>query len=347
MRLSYRIGAAALIILAIILIKRHLDLVQDDARVQSGWSFSSFSAESVADTSSNSNGNGNVNINNVNPDSATDPNTDRVSTPKSSKPKLTGSDMTNSKDSDSVSRPVYETTPIIVPNDRVIVMARLSTEDTSWVSTDLNEWRNVIYTVDDINASRHTPKNKGREALAYLQYIVDHYHDLPSTIIFIHSHKDGWPGAWHTDTMAYSNVDSIRALQTDFVQRNGYVNLRCQQSPGCPDEIRPFRDPPQFGRTTERVYAQSWIELFNNTDVPEVVGVACCSQFAVSKEQVLKRPLDHYQWFYDWVLNTGLSDDLAAHVMEYSWHIIFGQEAVYCPDAYQCYQDVYGNPYFW
>ncbi|CAK41965.1 uncharacterized protein An14g02280 [Aspergillus niger] len=337
MRLSYRIGAAALIILAIILIKRHLDLVQDDARVQSGWSFSSFSAESAADGSSN-----NVNSGN-----------DGVSTPKNSKPILTGSDNSNSNgktkgSSDSaVSRPLYETTPIIVPNDRVIVMAKLSTEDTSWVSNDLAEWRNVIYTVDDVTAPRHTPKNKGRESLAYLQYIVDHYDDLPSTIVFLHSHKDGWPGAWHTDTMAYSNVDSIRALQTDFVQRNGYVNLRCQQTPGCPDEIRPFRDPPQFGKTAERVYAQAWVELFNNTNVPDVVGVACCSQFAVSREQVLKRPLEHYTWFYDWVLNTGLSDDLSAHVMEYTWHIIFGKDPVYCPDAYQCYQDVYGNPYFW
>lgn len=130
MRLSYRIGAAALIILAIILIKRHLDLVQDDARVQSGWSFSSFSAESAADGSSN-----NVNSGN-----------DGVSTPKNSKPILTGSDNSNSNgktkgSSDSaVSRPLYETTPIIVPNDRVIVMAKLSTEDTSWVSNDLAEY---------------------------------------------------------------------------------------------------------------------------------------------------------------------------------------------------------------
>lgn len=134
MRLSYRIGAAALIILAIILIKRHLDLVQDDARVQSGWSFSSFSAESAADGSSSSS-------NNVNSGN------DGVSTPKNSKPILTGNDKSNSNgktkgssDDSAVSRPLYETTPIIVPNDRVIVMAKLSTEDTSWVSNDLAEY---------------------------------------------------------------------------------------------------------------------------------------------------------------------------------------------------------------
>ncbi|PWY75430.1 hypothetical protein BO70DRAFT_318780 [Aspergillus heteromorphus CBS 117.55] len=336
MRLSYRVGAAALIIFAIILIKRHLDLIQDDAQVQSGWHFGSFTGESSDSSSSSSNGN-----------------TDTASTKPKSKPKLTG-DKTpddyvngNQKDDALASRPVYETTPIIVPNDRVIVMAKLASEDTSWVSSDLNEWRNVIYTVDDQTASRHTPKNKGRESLAYLQYIVDHYHDLPSTLIFLHSHKDGWPGAWHTDTMAYSNVDSIRALQTDFVQQNGYANLRCQQTPGCPEEIRPFREPAQSGKTTESVYAQAWVELFNNTDVPEVVAVACCSQFAVSKAQVLQRPLEDYQRYYDWVLNNRLSDDLTAHVMEYTWHIIFGQDPVYCPDAYQCYSDVYGNPYFW
>ena len=71
---------------------------------------------------------------------------DGVSTPKNSKPILTGSDNSNSNgktkgSSDSaVSRPLYETTPIIVPNDRVIVMAKLSTEDTSWVSNDLAEY---------------------------------------------------------------------------------------------------------------------------------------------------------------------------------------------------------------
>ena len=36
-------------------------------------------------------------------------------------------------------KPVYETTPIIVPNDRTLVMAKLSYEDTSWVGNDLNE----------------------------------------------------------------------------------------------------------------------------------------------------------------------------------------------------------------
>lgn len=204
----------------------------------------------------------------------------------------------------------------------------------------------MVYTVDDPFASKHTPRNKGRESLAYLQYIVEHYYDLPSTIVFVHSHKDGWPEAWHTDTFTYSNVDSIRSLQLEYVQKHGYANLRCQESPGCPDEIQPFRsgassssDPTQHpGQYAEKFYAQAWEELFNNTSVPPVVAAPCCSQFAVSRAQVLKRPKTDYDRFYRWVLNTPLSDDVVARIMEYTWHIIFGRNPVQCvlPSLYPC-----------
>ncbi|KAF4218864.1 hypothetical protein CNMCM8980_003560 [Aspergillus fumigatiaffinis] len=321
MRLSYRVGLATLLILAFILIKRHLDSLQDGSHVPSSWQFS-----------------------NVVGGGAAEPVATPTSKPENEKPQET---PVPAVEEPLPIKQTYEITPIIVPNDRVIVMAKLSKEDTSWVSTDLNEWRNFIYTVDDVNAARHTPKNKGRESLAYLQYIVDHYHDLPSTMVFLHSHKDGWQAGWHTDTLDYSNVESVRSLQTEFVQQSGFVNLRCQSNPGCPQEIRPLEDPPQPGKENSRVYARVWEELHNNTNIPEIVGAPCCSQFAVSKAQVLKRPLSDYQRYYNWVLTNKLPDELTAWIMEYSWHIIFGKDPVFCPDTYQCYQDVYGNPYFW
>ncbi|KAJ5833915.1 hypothetical protein N7474_002226 [Penicillium riverlandense] len=237
----------------------------------------------------------------------------------------------------------YQTRPIDVPNIGSIIMGKLKSEDTAWVSAELAEWRNIIYTVDDPFAPLHTPKNKGRESLPYLQYIVDHYEDLPETMVFLHPHRDGWPAAWHTDTMDYNNVDSVRALQTSFIQENGFANLRCQQTPGCPVELQPFRKQARSGNEAEKYYAQAWEELFNNTDVPEKIGAACCSQFAVSRDQVLKRSLSEYQRMYDWVLNTELPDQTVATIMEYSWHIIFGQEPVYCPNVFQCYADVYGE----
>ncbi|KAJ0421108.1 hypothetical protein BJY00DRAFT_111689 [Aspergillus carlsbadensis] len=309
MRLSVRIGGAALLITAIFLLGRLFNAAHHVPRPRTFWTFNVGSRPDPAELASW----------------------------KSRWP----------KDQTGVTGQHYDISPIVVPNDRIIVMAKLSTEDTNWVSADLTDWRNFIYVVDDVNAPRHTPMNKGREALAYLQYIVEHYDDLPSTIVFIHSHRDGWPGAWHTDTMDYSNVESIRSLQIDFVQQNGYANLRCQETPGCPDEIRPARNPPRPGKNVEKIYPDAWRALFLNDNVPEVIGVPCCSQFAVSREQVLKRPLSDYQRYYNWVLTNDLPDDMTSRVMEYTWHIIFGQEAVYCPDVFQCYQDVYGNPFFW
>ncbi|KAJ5691852.1 hypothetical protein N7462_001275 [Penicillium macrosclerotiorum] len=214
----------------------------------------------------------------------------------------------------------YQTTPIEVPNEGIIVMGRVRDEDTAWVSAELAEWRNFIYTVDDTSAPVHTPKNKGREALPYLQFIVDHYNDLPPIIVFLHSHRDGWPAAWHTDTMDYSNVDSVRALQRDFVQAEGFP-----------------------GNTGEKHYADAWKELFGNTDVPQSIGAPCCSQFAVSRDQVLQRPLSDYQRMYNWVLTNDLPDEVTSSIMEYSWHIIFGKDPIFCPDTFQCYADVYGE----
>ncbi|KAJ5960710.1 uncharacterized protein N7479_007860 [Penicillium vulpinum] len=238
---------------------------------------------------------------------------------------------------------VYQTTDITVPNLGAIVVGKRKEEDTAWITGELAEWRSVIYTVDDVNAPIHTPKNKGREALPYLQYIVDHYDTLPDLVIFMHAHRDGVITGWHIDTMEYSNVDSVRALQRDFVQQAGFVNLRCQLSPGCPSAIQPFRQPPNGEIPGEAYYAQAWKELFPGKPVPREIAAPCCSQFAVSKTNILLRPHSDYQRMYDWVMNNNLPDEVTSSIMEYSWHIIFGKDPVFCPDLFQCYADVYGE----
>ena len=196
----------------------------------------------------------------------------------------------------------------------------------------------MIYTVDDQTAPTHTPKNKGKESLAYLQYIVDHYNDLPSTIVFIHAHKTGFPQSWHIDNERQDNADSVRTLKLEYVQSKGYVNLRCQHSVGCPVSLRPSRNSRDT-KTVDGAYWTAWEQLFNNSRVPKEIGVPCCSQFAVSKKQVLQRPLSDYRHFYNWVLENDLPDNVTAGIMENTWHIIFGQEPVHCPDQAQCYEN--------
>lgn len=91
--------------------------------------------------------------------------------------------------------------------DCVVVMAKVSTKDTRWVHTDLPGWQSAIYNIDTetlhnastldplTNSTLRTLRNKGKEANAYLAYLVQGYDKLASTIAFVHSHKDGYPTA--------------------------------------------------------------------------------------------------------------------------------------------------------
>jgi len=175
--------------------------------------------------------------------------------------------------------------------------------------------------------------------MAYLTYIIDNYNSLPSIIAFLHSHRSGFLGAWHTDTPMHDNVYAMEHLQLDFVRRNSYVNLRCKWNPGC---IKAQR--------RKHITNEEWQAVFNNTStppprdtatsglaleteektfsMPAEVAAACCAQFVVSRQQVLKRPREDYVSFRRWITDTELSDAKSGRVMEYLWHVIFGMEAV-------------------
>ncbi|KAL9116902.1 MAG: hypothetical protein Q9187_006568 [Circinaria calcarea] len=208
-------------------------------------------------------------------------------------------------------------------------MARLEAEDTSWVENNLPEWQRAIYTVDNTSATNHTSRNKGREANVYLTYVIENYDDLPDIIVFLHSHRDGYPQAWHTDAANHDNVASINSLRLDTVREHGYVNLRCNPAIGCPDEVQPFRDPPKPDGDPEQLYGEAWNAMMGpDLPVPHIVGVACCSQFAVSRKQVLARPRADYQRYLDWLMQTNATDYVSGRIFEYMWHIIYGQSAV-------------------
>lgn len=198
-------------------------------------------------------------------------------------------------------------------------------------------WQRAIYTVNPTAPTNlTTPMNKGHESMAYLSYVIDQYDSLPATLVFVHSHRDGFLAAWHTDTALHDNVDALRTLKLSYVQENGYVNLRCNWNPGCKEEHR----------FNKHITPKIWHDVFvgtstfttfmNNISVsqdsqassPDQVGAACCAQFAVSRDRVRQRPLKDYQQFRQWVMDTELSDAHSGRVMEFLWHIIFGMDAV-------------------
>ena len=138
----------------------------------------------------------------------------------------------------------------------------------------------------------------------------------------------------------------MQSLRPEHIIKQGYANLRCVWTLGCPDEIHPMQEnhrPPndQAGRT-QVAYAAAFEQLFPGIAVPETVGVGCCAQFAASRATIQTHPKSDYEHYRDWLMGTELEDGISGRIMEYSWHQIFGKAAVHCPDAASCYCETYG-----
>jgi len=138
---------------------------------------------------------------------------------------------------------------------------------------------------------------------------------------------------------------------------------------GCPFEIRPLEGLGAPVPSTDRslgdvkagtFHGEAFQYLFPNVTVPEEIGVSCCAQFAVTAAQVRQRSKRDYERNRRWLLETPLHVSISGRVMEYSWHseldgciriaramadhitVIFGKEAVHCPNASGCYCELYG-----
>ncbi|KAL9116138.1 MAG: hypothetical protein Q9227_000507 [Pyrenula ochraceoflavens] len=228
-----------------------------------------------------------------------------------------------------------------VSDEKTVVMAVLESENATWAERQLPDWQNAIYHVEDPHAYYHVPMNKGKEAMAYLTFIIDFYEKLPSIIAFVHSHLDGFPAAWHTDRTGYSNVKSLNELHLDYVRKEGYANLRCNWAPGCPDEVQPFREPSQT--ELEARMREVWRTFFGNEiEIPKIIAAACCSQFAVSREQIRQRRKEDYERYRQWLVDTDLDNDTSGRIFEFLWHVIMGREPVHCPELFPCYMNTYG-----
>ncbi|KAJ5177271.1 Protein of unknown function DUF3431 [Penicillium canariense] len=228
--------------------------------------------------------------------------------------------------------------------EKELVLAAMSTSNMSWVEDHVPQWHPNIYRADvpPGEADLTVPANKGNEAMVFLTYIIDRYETLPSIVAFMH----GGRYQWHNDNPLYDSVISMNDLQLDYVREAGYVNLRCSWVIGCPVELEPARylreRPEDEGHPTALEFPDRFLELFPGEELPEVVGTACCSQFAVSREKIQERGVEHYIRYRQFLIDTKLGSEISGRIFEYVWHIMFGKPAQHCPDPRDCYCRTYG-----
>ena len=223
--------------------------------------------------------------------------------------------------------------------NRVIVIPRVSNDNVSWVEELIPDENVIVYTADDQQSNRHPPKNKGNEAMIYLTYIIDHYHELPDIIIFMHAHRY----AWHnSDLLGFDAAEMIKRLSNIRVSRLGYVNMRCSWVPGCPEWLHPHEQEELMGKQEQVWLARSWYELFPSDSLPVVLAQPCCAQFAVSKERVLSISIERFVFYRDWLIGTAYSNYVSGRLWEFVWQYLFTGREVYCPLEHICYCDGFG-----
>ncbi|KAL5395692.1 hypothetical protein PMIN06_003583 [Paraphaeosphaeria minitans] len=226
------------------------------------------------------------------------------------------------------------------PRRTAVVVAKTAFENATWLDDYFPQWEKNIYSVGDGETKMKIPKNKGRESMVYLSYIIDNYDRLPDNVLFLHPNRY----QWHNDDPDYDGVPMLRHFQMPYLEQEGYVNIRCAWSMGCPDEIKPFAEEGEHRAQVHAGgdYKKAFHVLFPGLDVPKSVGVSCCAQFAATKEKVRERKKSDYLRYRKWLVETDLEDAISGRIMEYSWHMIFGKDPVHCPSAQVCYCKVFG-----
>ena len=217
---------------------------------------------------------------------------------------------------------------------RVMVVPRLKNDNVSWITEELAGIDAAIYVANDPTAPLHPPRNRGHEVMIYFTYIIEHYYNLPDIIILVHAHR--WTHH-NIELLGYDSAEMIRRLSNDYVTHEGYVNMRCQWYPGCPEWLHPRDARETLAKQEQVVLTKSWHELFPSEPLPEALGQACCAQFALSKERVLSIPLSRFVFYRDWILRTPLSDYVSGRIWEYLWQLLFTGNSIHCPSEEICH----------
>ena len=227
------------------------------------------------------------------------------------------SNTKSSKEACSPNFPFVNTSNGVIVYTKCKIGGVWNPED-GWVSQQLQDFPRVVYHVAESNNETGPclVKGKGKEAMGYLTFIRDHYDFLPEYVIFLHGHLH----SWHSSEI----TKSIRLLKKPV---KGYVNLNWDKEGGtCKSDVI---DPKDEFNDAPRIFKRYWQATLGRYigPIPPKINFHCCAQFAVSKERMRGRPKKFYADMIEWLENSPVIDFESSRLFEFSWHMIFGEEA--------------------
>jgi len=195
-------------------------------------------------------------------------------------------------------------------------------EDLTWLATQ-NTFPVVL--IDKEGAAdpgplvpQHVIPNQGKEASAYLKYIVENYDSLPDRVAFIHGHETSVHQK-HTRPL----LDVIQAANPayGFVPLNNmHFGGEFEDNRGAQIRLFTFWDRLCLGTTVDAVPERAG---------PMVYDLG--AQFVVSRERILRNPKLLYEgWLHIMMAHPDFADEFAL-ILEACWHIVFGEPFVHVP----------------
>lgn len=220
--------------------------------------------------------------------------------------------------------------------EKHLVIASYAAQNVSWLSAVPSAWTVKRYIMDDPDAQSPllpVPLNQGREAMAYLTYIIDHYDTLPDYMVFVHGHERSWHQQEHLQ-------QKIRALNLTALDEEGYISLRCGAQMGC--ERLPYIDTQHVNWSGEGRMCDFW-HTITGERCPRYVSYKCCAQHAVTRSAVRKRSKDAWIRIRSPIMEKGMDEWLSGMLYEKFWHMLLGTAPEHCPSVERCRQVHFSN----
>lgn len=226
-----------------------------------------------------------------------------------------------------------------------LVVARWK-EDISWLTKLPVGFDVSVY--QSINSSEpHFVENVGNEAFKYISYIIDNYHSLPETVVFVQAGRQDFHDPLPKEVLLQ---------KFDFgaaESHGGFTFLPGTGTCWSVEMSKDWTDESTEQCINVRLSSPEELEVVRNlwTHVLEPeLGVApphwrtaCCAEFEVTREAITRHPLSFWLHLADWISQhdeqlfqtsllevgatpTGNHDPLerdAGHVMELVWPLLF------------------------
>jgi hypothetical protein len=166
-------------------------------------------------------------------------------------------------------------------------------------------------------------KNVGRETTSYLKFIIANYENLPEKIAFIHGHEEAWhqlgPNLDQSQTFFKSKL--LNLILVSDTDNNPYLTLN-----NC------WFDDRMQGNKNFEYLLEIWDEHFKpflRMPAPKNKEILhdCCAQFIVSKDLILRKPKQAYQYWHELFFDHKMDSMRLGYCFEYVWHLIMDQPA--------------------